>query len=257
MRRKRVGSALFLAVMLVMLYLPVAVVVLYSFNANTSRFTFAFTGFSTQYYQGLLHDTKGLVSALMTSLELAAYSCGLSLVIGTLGALGLAGAQIRGKGAVETLSLLPVMIPEIILGFALMAVFTFAGVKNDMVKLVIAHVTFCVPYIYLVVKARLTGMDPSLNEAARDLGAGPVRAFFSVTLPLMAFAMSLDDFVISFFVSDTTVTLPLKIYSSVKTGVSLQVNALCSVMLATVAIAVALSKLLSRKKEPGEMKNEE
>ena len=178
MRRKRVGSALFLAVMLVMLYLPVAVVVLYSFNANTSRFTFAFTGFSTQYYQGLLHDTKGLVSALMTSLELAAYSCGLSLVIGTLGALGLAGAQMRGKGAVETLSLLPVMIPEIILGFALMAVFTFAGVKNDMVKLVIAHVTFCVPYIYLVVKARLTGMDPSLNEAARDLGAGPVRAFF-------------------------------------------------------------------------------
>ena len=148
-----------------------------------------------------------------------------------------------------------------------MAVFTFAGVKNDMVKLVIAHVTFCVPYIYLVVKARLTGMDPSLNEAARDLGAGPVRAFFSVTLPLilpgvlsgtlLAFAMSLDDFVISFFVSDTTVTLPLKIYSSVKTGVSLQVNALCSVMLATVAIAVALSKLLSRKKEPGEMKNEE
>ena len=134
MRRKRVGSALFLAVMLVMLYLPVAVVVLYSFNANTSRFTFAFTGFSTQYYQGLLHDTKGLVSALMTSLELAAYSCGLSLVIGTLGALGLAGAQMRGKGAVETLSLLPVMIPEIILGFALMAVFTFAGVKNDMVK---------------------------------------------------------------------------------------------------------------------------
>ncbi len=267
MRKKRVGSALFLAVMLVMLYLPVAVVVLYSFNANTSRFTFAFTGFSTQYYQGLLHDTKGLVSALMTSLELAAYSCGLSVVIGTLGALGLAGAQMRGKGAVETLSLLPVMIPEIILGFALMAVFTFAGVKNDMVKLVIAHVTFCVPYIYLVVKARLTGMDPSLNEAARDLGAGPVRAFFSVTLPLilpgvlsgtlLAFAMSLDDFVISFFVSDTTVTLPLKIYSSVKTGVSLQVNALCSVMLATVAIAVALSKLLTRKKEPGEMKNEE
>ena len=97
MRRKRVGSALFLAVMLVMLYLPVAVVVLYSFNANTSRFTFAFTGFSTQYYQGLLHDTKGLVSALMTSLELAAYSCGLSLVIGTLGPWAWRGRRCGAK----------------------------------------------------------------------------------------------------------------------------------------------------------------
>lgn len=268
MRRKRVGSALFLAVMLVMLYLPVAVVVLYSFNANTSRFTFAFTGFSTQYYQGLLHDTKGLVSALMTSLELAAYSCGLSLVIGTLGALGLAGAQMRGKGAVETLSLLPVMIPEIILGFALMAVFTFAGVKNDMVKLVIAHVTFCVPYIYLVVKARLTGMDPSLNEAARDLGAGPVRAFFSVTLPLilpgvlsgtlLAFAMSLDDFVISFFVYGAGEgTLPLKIYSSVKVGVSPRVNALCSLMIAVVFLAVATQRYVQAVRKAREKRQAE
>ena len=128
-----------------------------------------------------------------------------------------------------------------------------------MLKLVITHTTFCVPYIYLVVKTRLVGMDPSLTEAARDLGASPFRAFMGVTLPLimpgvmsgtlLAFAMSMDDFVITFFVRDTMETLPTKIYSSVKMGVSLQVNALCTVMLAVVALVVGLSRLLGRKDE--------
>lgn len=259
MEKRRVFAPVYLTTILILLYLPIAVVVLYSFNANTSRFTFNFTGFSLQYYEALLHDTKGLVAALITSLKLAAYSCGLALVVGVMGALGMARAKLRGQGAIETVSMLPIMIPEIILGMAFMAVFTFLSVKNDMLKLVLAHVTFCVPYIYLTTKARLHGMDASLVEAARDLGASPIRAFWSVTLPLilpgilsgtlLAFAMSLDDFVISFFVSDTTVTLPLKIYSSVKTGVSLQVNALCTVMLAVVAIAVGLSRLLARREE--------
>jgi spermidine/putrescine transport system permease protein len=256
MKKKRVFAPIYMTVMLIFIYLPIAVVVFYSFNANDSRFTFHFTGFSLQYYEALLHDTKGLVAALLTSLELAVYSCGISVVIGTLGALGLAGKKVKGSGLVESVSMLPLMIPEIILGMAFMAVFTFAAIRSDMIKLVIAHVTFCVPYIYLTVKARLSGMDPSLVAAARDLGASPSRAFFTVTLPLilpgvlsgtlLAFAMSLDDFVISFFVSDTTVTLPLKIYSSVKTGVSLQVNALCTVMLALVAIAIALARLRKR-----------
>lgn len=256
MKKKRPFAPIYMTVVLIFIYLPILVVVFYSFNANTSRFTFNFTGFSLQYYEALLHDTKGLVAALLTSLELALYSCGISVVIGTLGALGMAQMKLRGSGIVESVSMLPLMIPEIILGMAFMAVFTFAAIRNDMIKLVIAHVTFCVPYIYLTVKARLSGMDPSLVAAARDLGASPARAFFSVTLPLilpgvvsgtlLAFAMSLDDFVISFFVSDTTVTLPLKIYSSVKTGVSLQVNALCTVMLALVAIAIALARLPKR-----------
>jgi spermidine/putrescine transport system permease protein len=259
MEKKSAFAPVYLTLVLILLYLPIVVVVLYSFNANASRFTFSFTGFSLQYYQGLLHDTKGLVAALVTSLELAVYSCSLALVIGTLGAVGMARAKLVGQASVEMVSMLPIMIPEIILGMAFMAVFTFLSVKSDMVKLVIAHVTFCVPYIYLTVKARLYGMDPSLVEAARDLGAAPARAFFTVTLPLilpgvlsgtlLAFAMSLDDFVISFFVSDTTVTLPLKIYSSVKTGVPLQVNALCTVMLAVVFLAVALARLIKKRDE--------
>ena len=256
MKKKSVFAPVYMTLVLIIIYLPIAVVVFYSFNANESRFTFNFTGFSLQYYEALLHDTKGLVAALFTSLELALYSCGVSVVIGTLGALGMARMKLRRAGIVESVSMLPLMIPEIILGMAFMAAFTFAAIRNDMIKLVIAHVTFCVPYIYLTVKARLSGMDSSLVAAARDLGASPSRAFFSVTLPfilpgvvsgtLLAFAMSLDDFVISFFVSDTTVTLPLKIYSSVKTGVSLQVNALCTVMLALVAVAIALARLPKR-----------
>lgn len=259
MEKRRVFGPIYLTLVLILLYLPIVIVVLYAFNANASRFTFNFTGFSLQYFEALLQDTKGLVAALMNSLEVAAYSCLCALALGVSGALGMAHARYRGQGLIESVALLPVMIPEIILAIAYMAVFKVAGVKNDMLKLVITHATFCVPYIYLVVKARLNGMDPSLTEAARDLGASPLRAFMGVTLPLimpgvmsgtlLAFAMSMDDFVITFFVRDTMETLPTKIYSSVKMGVSLQVNALCTVMLAVVALVVGLSRLLGRKDE--------
>lgn len=259
MEKRKIFSPIYLTLILIFLYLPIVVVVLYAFNANTSRFTFNFTGFSLQYFEGLLHDTKGLVDALWNSLEVALYSCLSALVLGVSGAIGMANAKFRGQGMIESVSLLPVMLPEIILAIAYMTVFKMVELKGDMLKLVLTHTTFCVPYIYLVVKARLVGMDPSLTEAARDLGASPVRAFKDVTLPLimpgvlsgllLAFAMSMDDFVISFFVRDTLETLPTKIYSSVKMGVSLQVNALCTVMLAVVALIVGVSRLLGSKNE--------
>ena len=259
MEKRRIFAPVYLTLVLILLYLPILIVVLYAFNANTSRFTFNFTGFSLQYFEGLLHDTKGLVAALMNSLEVAGYSCLAALVLRVSGAIGMANAKFKGQGLIESVSLLPVMIPVFILAIAYMAIFKIAKVDSDMLKLVLTHTTFCVPYIYLVVKARLVGMDPSLTEAARDLGASPIRAFTSVTLPLimpgvlsgllLAFAMSMDDFVISFFVRDTMETLPTKIYTSVKMGVSLQVNALCTVMLVVVALIVGLSRLLGRKEE--------
>ena len=140
-----------------------------------------------------------------------------------------------------------------------LTVFTAAGLPFGMLTLVLAHVTFCVPYIYIVVKGRLAGMDPDLPNAARDLGASPARAFWTVTLPLilpgvlsgtlLAFAMSMDDFVISFFVTGPgTTTLPVKIYSSVRMGVSLQVNALSTLMLATVFLLTAAFRLLRRRR---------
>lgn len=258
--RKSRWSPVFLTLVLILMYLPIAVVALYSFNANASRYPSAFTGFSLQYYQALLRDTKGLLAALKNSLILAGISCGIAMVIGTLGAVGMAAHKFRLQGAIETMAVLPIMVPEIILGMAFLAVFTFAGLRFGMLTLVLAHVTFCTPYVFIIVKGRLAGLDPSLIEASRDLGASPVRAFFTVTLPLilpgvlsgvmLAFAMSLDDFVISFFVTGaTTTTLPLKVYSSVKTGVSLQVNALCTLTLAAVAIAMAVKHFaLDRRK---------
>lgn len=262
MRRKRKSpwAPIYLTALLVLMYLPIAAVVVYSFNANASRFPNEFTGFSLQYYKALFRDTKGLLAALKTSLVLALCSCGVSMVIGTLGAVGMTRRKFRGQGALETLSMLPIMIPEIILGMAFLAVFTAVGLKFGMLTLILAHVTFCTPYIFINVKGRLAGMDPSLEEASRDLGASPVRTFWEVTLPLilpgvlsgvmLAFAMSLDDFVISFFVTGaTTTTLPLKVYSSVKTGVSLQVNALCTLTMVSVAAVMAFKQLVIDRKK--------
>ena len=259
-RRRSVWGPVYLTVMLILMYLPIAVVILYSFNGNTSRFPNEFTGFSLRNYQALLKDTKGLVSALKSSLILAGLSCGISMVIGTLGAVGMAGRKFRLQGALENMAILPIMVPEIILGMAFLTVFTAVGLKFGMLTLVLSHVTFCTPYIFIIVKGRLNGMDPALAEASRDLGASPVRTFFDITLPLivpgvvsgvmLAFAMSMDDFVISFFVTGATATtLPLKIYSSVKTGVSLQVNALCTLMLAAIAILMAARQLLFSDKQ--------
>ena len=239
-------SRLYMALVLLLMYLPIVVTAVYSFNANQSRFTFQFTGFSLQHYKALFQDTSGLLDALWQSLQLALYSCLISAVLGTLGAVGMARRRSRLGGALEGLALLPAMTPEIIMAMGFLAVFTAVGLPFGMLTLVLTHVTFCVPYIYIVVKGRLAGMDPDLPNAARDLGASPARAFWTVTLPLI-FAMSMDDFVISFFVSGPgTTTLPVKIYSSVRMGVSLQVNALSTLMLATVFLLMAAFRLSRR-----------
>ena len=262
-RRWRIGAGVYLALVLILIYLPMVVVAVYSFNANASRLPNAFTGFSLQYYRALFRDTLGLLKGLKTSLILAGLSCSAAAVIGTLGALGMAKRKFRFSGLMEGLTMLPVMIPEIILAVAFLAIFTAAGLKLGMGTLVLAHVTFCTPYVFMLVKGRLAGMNANLEHAARDLGATPMKAFFTVILPqilpgvlsgvVLAFAMSMDDFVISFFVTGSNVNpLPLMIYSSVKTGVSLQVNALCTLILVFVFVVAALALLA-----PGRRKNME
>lgn len=259
-RVKNIGARVYLALVLILMYLPVIVVAIYSFNGNTSRLPNAFTGFSTIHYQSLFKDTLGLLDNLKTSLLLALLSCLAAIIIGTFGAVGMAKRKGRLAAQLETLAMLPVMIPEIILGVAFLALFTAAGLKFGMGTLVLAHTTFCTPYVYMLVKGRLAGMNENLEAAARDLGATPLQTFVSVTLPsilpgvlsgaMLAFAMSMDDFVISFFVTGSNVNpLPLKIYSSVKTGVSLQVNALCTLMLVAVFIIAGMLILLPARKK--------
>ena len=168
----------------------------------------------------------------------------------------MARSHFRLKGTLETVSTLPMMIPEIILGMAYLAIFSAVGIPLGMPTLVITHTTFCIPYVFINVKSRLTGMDPAYEEAARDLGARPLRVLWDITLPLLmpavlsgmllAFAMSMDDVVITFFVTGaTTTTLPLKVYTGLKSGGTPEINALCTLMLGAVFIIVAFSQLLS------------
>jgi len=263
MKKRSWGSLLFLSTVLVIMYLPIVVVVIYSFNANTARIPIAFTGWTTSWYTKLFSGRGGFGSALGLSLRIALWSVLVSGVIGTLGAVGMAQRTLvhgqkptRLDSLMESLVSLPIMIPEIILGLAFMVIFNALGIRGNDLRLVLAHSTFCIPYVFLNVKSRLAGMDTALFDAARDLGASPSRVLRDITLPLcrpavlsgcfLALAMSLDDFVISFFVYGAGEgTLPIKIYSSVKVGVSPQVNALCTLIMGTIFTAVALSRYAS------------
>ncbi len=238
--------------MLLILYLPILMVIIYSFNAG--RTIGAWQGFTTGWYTRLFGNAL-MADALKNSLILALLSAGFAGVIGTLGAIGLTRSHFRGAGLVETVATLPMMIPELVLGMAYLALFTAVGVKLGMGALILTHTTFCIPYVFINVKSRLIGMDPALEEAARDLGASPMRVLRDITLPLitpavvsgmmLAVAMSLDDVVISFFVTSAeTTTLPLKVYTGLRSGGTPEINALSTLMLGAIFLAVALSQLL-------------
>lgn len=247
---------IYLAFLIILMYLPVVVVIAYSFNA--SRQSSVWGGFSLSWYKELFTD-KSLIEALKNSLIIGVLSSGIAGVIGTLGAVGMAKAALKSKGIIEYISTLPIMIPEIILGMVFMAYFSLMKLPFGMVTLVIGHASFCIPYVFMMVKARLAGIDKSLVEAARDLGASETKAFLDITLPLispaivsgmlLAFAMSLDDVVISIFITGPrTNTLPIKIYTQLKTGVTPKINALCTMMLLCTLILVVLANLIGRKR---------
>ena len=182
MKKNSKLSRFYLGLIFVLMYLPIAVVIVFSFNE--SKFPVRFTGFSLKWYQEFFSDSA-MIEALGNSLFLGVVSCFVSAVIGTLGAVGLSRIHWKTKGILEYISILPLMIPEIILGMVLMAFFYMMNLPFGMLTLLIGHTVFCVPYILMEVKARLAGMDPSLEEAARDLGAGPFRAFWDIILPLI------------------------------------------------------------------------
>lgn len=252
MKKNNWLSKLFVILVLLFNYLPIIVVVFYSFNA--SKYS-NWAGFSLQWYEKLFRNSQ-ILRSLNNSLILAFSSCGLSILIGTAGAVGMARSRFRTQGLLENVSMIPMMMPEIILGMAYLAFFSIIRIPFGMLTLIIAHTTFCIPYIFINVQSRLVGLDPAYVEAARDLGASPTRAFYDVTLPLitpailsgalLSFAMSMDDVVISFFVTGTTSnTLPLQVYSMLKMGVTPEVNALCTLMLLVVFGGIGLYYLLT------------
>lgn len=258
---KKKWPFLYVGIITVITYLPILVTVIYSFNA--SRISSVWEGFSLDWYRELFRD-RDLKEALLNSLILALLSCSCAIIIGTMGALGMRKKRSRMNQAIAYVSMLPIMIPEIILGMVFLAVFSLLGLPFGMTTLVIAHTAFCIPYIYSMVNSRLIGMDKALEEAALDLGASPLRVFFDVTLPLilpailsgamLSFAMSFDDVVISIFVTGPGVsTLPVRIYTRIKTGVTPEINALAVLMLAATVLlllgAAAVGRIGKRKNE--------
>jgi ABC-type spermidine/putrescine transport system, permease component II len=249
MKNRTKLPGVYLAVITAVVYLPILLIIIYSFNE--SKISSVWDGFSMKWYTELFKD-ESMFEALRNSIVLATLSSLAAAVIGTLGAVGMTKAKLRGKGVVEYVSTLPIMIPEIILGIVFLLFFSLLGLPFGMTTLVIAHTAFSIPYVYILVKARLVGMDRSLPEAARDLGASQRRVFMDITLPLimpailsgmlLAFAMSLDDVIISVFVTGVnTNTLPIKIYTQLKTGVTPKINALCTLMFAVTLMIGLLS----------------
>ena len=198
--KKKKWPFIYVAVITILTYIPILLTVVYSFNA--SKLTSVWEGLSLKWYRELFRD-RDLGEALINSLILAVLSCTFAVLIGTSGALGMSRRKRKLNEAVAYVSTLPIMIPEIILGMVFLSVFSLMGLPFGMVTLVIAHTTFCVPYIFTMVRARLVGMDHSLEEAALDLGASKWQVFRDVILPqilpailsgvLLAFAMSFDD----------------------------------------------------------------
>lgn len=250
-------SKIYLAIVMLITYLPIVMVVIFSFN--DSKLTVGWKGFTWKWYESLFQN-EALMEALKNSIVLGLISCAAAAVIGTLGAIGMARVNYKSKGMMEYLSTIPIMVPEIILGMVFMAFFSLLGLPFGMTTLVIAHTAFCIPYVFMMVKARLVGIDKSLEEAARDLGASPHRIFFDITLPLimpavasgclLAFAMSFDDVVISIFVNGPKLsTLPIKVYTQLKTGVTPEINALCTIILAVVIVILLLSSLFEKRRK--------
>jgi spermidine/putrescine transport system permease protein len=232
------------------LFAPIVVLVIFSFN--DSRRTFVWHGFTLDWYPQLLANSD-LLDSLQTSLIVATIAVVVATILGSLLGLGLARLRFRGSGAAETLILLPMVTPEIIMGISLLIFFTHAlsGVPA-IGRISLAHITFCISYVAVVVRARAVAMDPRLEEAARDLGASAWGAFRYVTLPLilpavlagamLAFALSFDDLVVTAFnTGPSATTLPVAIYSAIKFGVTPQINAISTIIVALVAIALFIA----------------
>jgi putrescine transport system permease protein len=246
-------AAIFLGI--AFLYLPIVILVIYSFNA--SRLVAVWGGWSTRWYGELVNDAPLIESALI-SIRLALVSASAATILGTLAALALVSVgRFRGRLLFAAMIYAPLVMPEVITGLSLLLLFVAIAVDRGFWTVAIAHTTMAMCFVTVIVQSRLVDFDTSLEEAAMDLGASPLRTFLSVTLPLilpaiiagwmLAFALSLDDLVIaSFTTGPGATTLPIRIYSEVRLGVKPEMNAVCSIMIGVVGVAVIAASLLAK-----------
>jgi len=240
---------------LAFLYLPIVILMIYSFNG--SRLVTVWGGWSTRWYVELLNDRAMLESAWVT-LRIALLSATAATLIGTLAAIALVRfGRFRGRMLFSGMIYAPLVMPEVITGLSLLLLFVAVDVDRGFWTITAAHTTLTACFVTVVVQSRLLTFDTSLEEAAMDLGCPPLRTFLSVTLPLiapalasgwmLAFTLSLDDLVIaSFTTGPGATTLPIRIYSEIRLGVKPEINAICSIVIAIVAIGIAAASLLSK-----------
>jgi spermidine/putrescine transport system permease protein len=239
----------------IFLYVPILILIVFSFNS--SRFVTSWSGFSFRWY-GELFQNEAMMLAMRNSLIVAVASTLLSTVFGTMVALAMERHQFFGKFAFDALLYLPIIIPDIAMAVMLLLFFVMSKFTLSLTTIIISHVAFNISFVAVVVRARLVGFDRSLEDAAQDLGANEIQTFWHVTLPLLmpailggallAFTLSLDDFVITFFTAGVgSTTLPLRIYSMVKLGITPEINAVSTLMLLASMTLLMLSLLLQRK----------
>jgi len=250
-------SVLYATLVYLFLYIPIVVLIAFSFN--DSKLNVVWTGFTLKWYASLFHDGD-IINAFQTSLMLAIISTVISTMVGTITAVGMYRYNFKGKSVLDGLLYIPILIPEIVMGVSLLALFSMVSIPTGFTTLLISHVAFSVPFVVIVLKARLDGFDKSIEEAAMDLGANEWQTFTRILLPiimpgiisgaLLAFTLSLDDVIISFFVSGPdSMTLPLKIFSMVKFGVTPTINALSTLLLVVTLVLVIVTEYLNKKKE--------
>ena len=249
----RIGAGL----TLLFLFLPILVIIVFSFNKPVGKFNYTWQGFTLENWADPF-KYPALTNALKLSLNVAAVSTAIALVFGTLVAVALVRQRFRGHTAVDTFMILPLTSPEVVMGASLLTLFLSLGWATGYVTIVIAHVAFQISFIAMTVRARIRGFDWTLEDASLDLGSGPARTFFKITLPLivpgivaaamLSFALSLDDFIITYFVSGSTVTYPLFVNAATKAAVPPQINVLATAILVISLILLMAGTLYRRKR---------
>lgn len=247
-----------LIIILVFLFLFAPIVVLILFSFNTSKMNITFEGFTLEWYKKLFTNPT-LLDALKNTLIVAFTSTIVSTIIGTISAYGIKKYDFKGKNIINALIYIPVVIPEIVLGISLLCIYTLAKLELGMLTLILSHICFSIPFVIISVRSVLDSLDDNLENAASDLGASPIKIFFKIILPSimpgilsgaqLAFTLSLDDVVISYFAAGPgSNTLPLYIYSLIKTGITPDVNALISLILLVVFLILTISAFISVRK---------
>ena len=247
-----------LALGLAFLYLPIAILIINSFN--DSRLVTVWGGWSLRWYRALANDSA-MLEAASVSFRIALLSATAATVLGTLAAIALTrGGRFRGRLLFSGMIYAPLVMPEVITGLSLLLLFVAAEIERGFWTITIAHTTLTLCFVAIVVQSRLVTFDRSLEEAAMDLGSPPLRTFLTVTLPLiwpavasgwmLAFALSLDDLVIASFVTGPgATTLPIRIYSEVRLGVKPEINAVCTIMIAIVAAGLVAASLITKRRQ--------